>query len=357
MRYAVVNAEYEHVLFERELGHCAPQRYQKLRCGRQYLFYYINSDPNLGLVSFWDMPAETIDYFAEKGIVLPKLVKDVPGENWYGLLSNIDLERKLNSKLEHYKFLEKQGDLPEHVHFVSNKEEILKAIKNSEVKTWILKAPFFCGGHGFKIIESEAQVPEKLPFPHILEPYLKRVADMAVYYDPDSREMFPYISYINPEGVYLGGRIYQNQAYLELELKHDGLYDAFMSVVHKAEEYLQELKKHPLAQPVTLDSFLYRDDKGKLKGYAISETNYRISMGTLNRSLRKFLPENGVGTLVATKKYDNVNWKTILPYSTETKQGVLSLNEGNPHGEVLLISAPNMNILKRYEKIVVNSEQ
>jgi hypothetical protein len=358
MNTYVVNSEYEHILFENILGSTKESSILKIRQARQYLFYFINKDPQARLRSFQDLDAENEDYLRSVGALLPNLVNEGEGLNWYGSLTNLELERKLNNKIETYKLLESFGDLPPHARVVSTALEMKQHIKSAPVvKSWILKAPYFCGGKGVQIITNESEIPESIPFPHILEPNLNRVVDLAIYYEPKSNLYFPYVSLIQKNGVYRGGRVYQDQDHLERDLKQDGIYDVFMGVVENARKYLDQLKQFPLEQPVTLDSFLYLDDRGQLKGYPLCEINYRISMGTLNHSLQRFLPEGGVGFLVALGPKVEMDWKKILPYDPVNRTGVLSLNSGNPHSEIILVCAPDSKKLNRYKEIVFEREK
>src|SRR5690606_38095001 len=170
-----------------------------------------------------------------------------------------------------------------------------------------------------------------------------------------SGESFPFVSVIQKNGIYLGGKIYANPEMMDFELKQNGFYEAFYQNVEVAQKIIKELKKFNLKQPLTIDSFLYRD-KDKIMAYPMCEINYRISMGTLNKGLKSFIPDNGVGLILSLKPKPGINWKSILPYSPTEKTGVLSLNEGNPHETALLISAENPSILNRYKRIVLPNE-
>jgi len=355
MRNVVVNAEYERVLFKEFSGELSLELTLKTRAARQYLFYYINKDPDLKLVSYFDLTNQSADYLQSKGIKLPTFIKNVEGENWYGKLNELELEKKLNSKLYSYELLKSLNLLPEDFYVVDTISEIENILQRSSVKKWILKSPYFCGGLGINIIENSSDLPRNLTTPHILEPCLDRMIDMAVYYDPISGESFPYVSLIQKNGTYLGGKIYAKQETMDLELKQNGFYEAFYQNVETAQVIIKELKKYNLQQPLTIDSFLYNDN-GKIKAYPMCEINYRISMGTLNAGLKSFIPENGVGLLLSLMPKPGINWQTILPYSPSEKTGVLSLNDGNPYETALLISAENPNILNRYKRIVLPNE-
>lgn len=355
MKNVIVNAEYERVLFSEFSGSISQDLVLKTRAARQYLFYFINKNPDLRLISYFDMSNQSSDYLQANGVKLPSFVKDTAGENWYGQLLNKELEQKLNSKLFSYELLSQYGALPKEFHIVSTSHEIEEILKKSNVKKWILKSPYFCGGLGIKILENFSDIPQGLSYVHILEPYLERIIDMAVHFDPLTGMSFPYVSLIKPNGTYLGGKIYSTQETMDFELKQNGLYEAFYQNVDLAQRLITELQKFDLKQPVTIDSFIYREN-GEIKSYPMCEINYRISMGTLNEGLKAFIPEDGVGLLLSLKPKAGINWQTILPYSASEKTGVLSLNDGNPHETALLISAKNLNILNRYKRIVLDNE-
>lgn len=355
MKYAVVNAEYEHTLFQDITGPISSEYIHKLRAIREHLFYYINKDPALGLVSHHTLPQESVEYLQKNGIKLPNMVRGIEGSNWYGKLQDMELERKLNSKLFCYDLLKKFHELPENLHIVQTPEDIRKIVRSNPIKSWILKAPYFCGGRGITILETESQIPPTLTFPHILEPNLERIADLSIHYDPRTGKSFPYISYIKKDGTYQGGRVYQNTQQMDFDLKQSGLYDVFYQIVGNADKYINVIKSFNLQQPITIDSFIYKKD-GEIKGYPMCEINYRISMGTLNEALKFLLPLNGLGILFSVKNEQGKDWQTVLPYSHETKIGILSLSGKNPFAETLLICAPNRNTLNRFQKVVLQSD-
>lgn len=353
----VVNAEYERDLFKDIVKPLSEQEIHLSRVSRQYLFYYINQDPKASLLSYWDLPEETKDYFESLGIKLPHHTRENSNSvNWYGELKDLELERNLNNKLSVYELLKSYDEIPDNVHIVNSPSEIRSILSSSGHKKWILKSPYSCGGQNIRFITSDGEIPESLEYSHILEPYLDRVLDLSLYYDPKSKDQFYYVSHIHQNCTYLGGRVYQDKSMLDQDLKNDGVYEIFMEVIRNLERYLEILKKHNLSQPLTLDSFIYRENN-KLRGYPLCETNYRISMGTLNQNLRKFLPEKGVGLLMALKADLSKDWKSILPYSTSTKTGIISLNEGNPKSAILLLSAPNLKTLYKYNQLVFNFEK
>lgn len=353
----VVNAEYERELFKDIVKPLTDQEILQSRVSRQYLFYYINQDPDASLISYWDIPEASRNYLESLGIKLPKHTKDKSNSvNWYGELRDLELERNLNNKLSVYELLKSFDELPADVHIVNSSPEIKNILKSSDHKKWILKSPYSCGGQNIRFITSSEEIPDSLEYTHILEPYLDRVLDLSLYYDPKTKDKFYYVSHIHQNCTYLGGRIYQDRTMLDQDLKNDGVYDVFMEVIQKLERYLEVIKKYKLSQPVTLDSFIYRENN-LLKGYPLCETNYRISMGTINQSLRKFLPEKGVGLLMALKADHSKDWKSILPYSQDNKTGIISLNEGNPRSAILLLSAPNLKTLYKYNQLVFNFEK
>lgn len=352
MKLAIVNTEYERTLFPEFVGSYSPEELKKWRWGGQYLFYFINDNPELGLLTPYLLSDEAKAYYLKKGVKLPHMQSEGVGKNWFGLLDDLALERKLNSKLETYRLLKEQGDLPANVHFVSSSDDVKKVISTCQKKRWVLKSPYLCGGDGFTIIKTTDDVPAVLNHEHILEPYLDRVIDLAYYYDPQTGVAFPYVSYIDPNGKYLGGRIYKNQSQLYDDLKNDDALDVFLTAVKLAEKYIEILKKYNLKQPVTLDSFIYRDENGKLQAYSLTEINYRISMGSLNQAMKKFLPDNGVGMILVQQRKTHVDWKEVLTYSPDSKVGIITMNDGNPYWDALFVSAPHLEGLLKMKKVI-----
>lgn len=356
MKPAIVNTEYERVLYQDITGKPGEAYIQKARSSRQYLYYFINQSPGQKLISTIDLSRENADYLQKCGVILPELLTNAEGENWYGLMTEIELERQLNSKLHTYELLKRFGDLPPDAHIVASVNDIRRIVGTNIHKGWILKPPYNCGGAGFISINQDADIPDEIKFPHILEPFHHRVLDMSLYYDPKLDVSFSYVSHIHRNGTYLGGRIFHSRELLDAELKSTGHLDIFYEANEKLKKYLEILKSFPLKQPLTLDTFCYQENH-QLKAYPLCEVNYRLSMGTLNHALKRFIPEDGVGMIMAIKPNMGVDWKNVIPYNPDSKVGILSMNEENPHSSILLLSAPNTKILNGFQHMVFSFEK
>lgn len=346
MPISVVNAEYEYELFRDMNGSLRKDRICVLRQRLQYLYYFIDQSGQ-PLLAEYELSSATADYLQGLGVGLPKFVKEGVTENWYGKLSNLELERKLNSKLHCYEFLRDRGELPPEVFFVKSPEEIRQIVSSSQKKTWILKSPFLYGGQGSVLIQTESDIPSELLHVHILEPLHSRVMDFSTYFDPASGETFTYLTRMNDNTTYQGGVVYTDERSMLEGLKDTPLYELMVKMAAKTRDYLNELKKYPLEQPVTIDGFIYRTGE-TLVGYPMSEINYRTSMGSLNRSLRRFLPEGGVG-LYRYVEDKGIDFKKFVPYSTSSRTGIIELNDGHPQTRVIFLCESSAEKLRKLE--------
>lgn len=353
MKFALVNSEYERELFSPEMGPADATKSLLLRKCWQYIFYFINQDPNLGLRIHHRPSSQFCDYLGNLGVRLPTFSESAEAFNWYGKLEDRDFERKLNSKIYSYEFLLARGELPRDLHFVDCIQEVSAIILKGSHKKWILKSPFMCGGSGITLIEKIEDLPAQLDHRHILEPYLDRKLDFAVHYDHQTQEIHPYVSLIQPNGGYRGGRVYTNQQDLYADLKQDQFYPAFERALQKITGYLSELKKLPLKQNLTIDGFLYQDDQGQICDYPMCEINYRVSMGDFNKSLKRFVPENGVGEFIVFPSQNVTDWMNISPYSTKEKTGIIMVNDADTKNAYVLLCARNRQMIKRMNLLLL----
>lgn len=353
MRFAIVNSEYEKELFSPELGPVNEAKSEVLRKMNQYIFYFINQDSTVGLKSPHKPSAQFCEYLESIGVKLPVLSETGQSFNWYGKLEDLELERKLNSKIYSYEFLQERDELPRDLHFVDNIQQVSAIIQARAHKKWILKSPYLCGGTGVSLIEKAEDLPSQLYHRHILEPYLDRKLDFAVHYDYQTQEIHPYVSLIQANGGYRGGRIYADQKNLFDDLKQDNLLQAFEKSVQKITLYLNQLKRFNLQQNVTIDGFLYQDEKGQIRDYPMCEINYRVSMGDFNKSLKRFLPENGVGDFIIFPVKDKIDWMKVSAYCQKEKTGIIMVNDTDPKNGYVLLCARNRQMIKRMHLLLL----
>lgn len=349
MRTAVVNAEYQLELFRDITGGPSTSEILRARMERQFLFYFINQDPDLKLADHVGVSPEVLDYYGRMGISLPALVPPGKGENWYGKFSHLETERRLNSKLFCYEFLEKLGDRHPEATVVSSSDEVRLFLKGKE-GAWVLKSPYLHSGKGHRLIRSTADIPPSLDYPHLLEPWYERIHDLSTHFDPVSGEMFSYRSRMNPGGGYFGGWVDSSPASTAEFFQEKAESSLFYEFRKKSEQYIHELRKLGLTQPVTLDGFIYRQGD-VVRLYPLCEINYRKSMGTLNRALRRFLPEGGAGLFLCLPP-GRVKWTEFIPYSPERREGILALSPGSPFFEPVLLSAKDRRSLRHFEVLV-----
>jgi hypothetical protein len=204
-------------------------------------------------------------------VVTTKDTKNV--KNWWGELSEISKQQRLNSKLTSYEFAIAEN-------LCHEKTQIL----NSELqpqKDCIYKNPHQMSGRGFYHWNELEQ--KKVQWPLIRDPLLRRKQD------------FSYLN-MGSEGVVYRNEIdehFQYRGTIIGDWKVPDEYD-YKSAIALVKRFLH--KEH--ADPIwSMDSFLY-EEKGKTKLYSLCEINHRKTMGYITNLLHQKWNPKGVSQLV-----------------------------------------------------------
>ncbi len=343
-----VNSEYEVELFAQELGF-SPERVLRNRevwgCA-EFLFFAINKDPDCELFVLEDYSVDFIDKLKGFGFIIPRFTKDERGVvNWYGKLTDIELEKNLNSKAWTYKFLEMNNLLPKDFHFLTSDHDLKKIdFKN---RKWLLKNCFYKAGQGFEVIE---RASDAKPFKEVkvLEPFYERILDYSIHYNPVTNESFDYLTMMNKTGHYFGGLIFDKNEDKDIYLKSLDALEDYNKAVSTSISLLEELKKFDLQQNLTIDGFLFKDGD-RIGIYPLCEVNYRINMGSLLAELRNFLPESGVGQFfeLSFKKGFSLDESRWPVYKKGDRNGFMFLNPPGKNFVYLFIIAQNFKVLQK----------
>lgn len=350
MKYALVNVEYEFDIFSDKMSQRSEEFFLKERRGLEFIFFFINKNPNIGLLNQRDYSKEYINYLRSLGITIPKMTKGHASFNWYGVKKDIELERKLNSKIWSYDLLNKlfKDQFPYWV--VADQKSGQEILDKEACENWILKPAHMMGGYNVHLLSSTEKFPQ-IQHEHILEPKYNRVQDFALHYDPVSKESFFYKSQMKLSGFYVGGTIFKKDESFEMYMQQFPYYETYLELKNKCHLILENIKQFDLAQPLTIDSFIYEED-GHYKVHPMCEINYRMNMGTLLNSLREFLSEDGVGEIFFVYQNADVDYKDFPPFDLENKNGVMLLNDKNPSNRLFFIAAPNVKVLRKLKAMV-----
>jgi hypothetical protein len=349
-QFAVVNAEYERILFAAELGQDNNFDLVKSRKLLEYLFFFINRDPNLALATFQHYSETYLHYLTSLGLIIPKLKIGDGNLNWYGQLDDLNLEKRLNSKLFSYELLHKL--YPERMFaIVNSKDQVEHFIANQQVARWVLKPPFGRGGVKFVLIDKQADIPSEFKTPMILEPWYNRILDVVLHYDPRTNEDYIYLSNISKEkGQYLGGKVFSSTDMMMKYIDGLGAGTVYENLVLELQKILREIKKYKLKQPLTIDSFIYQHEK-RLNFHPMTEINYRVNMGCLLKSLKKFIPDHGFGEFFTLKRNPDFDSYLFAPYRLEDHTGLINLTPNDHDSMAIFLAGKSLMHVKKMQAL------
>lgn len=318
-----VNADYESAL----IGKPQPQLSEAL----EFLAFYLESKPVHTRKKYSEEFLEHVQTICGR---IPEIVNNGDFENWWGKLLNVELERKLNSKVHCAEFLVKHH-LASNVHILREFSDLQQLDGDS---WYVLKTDSGMSGKGNKSYHASSDelhtwIRNSLAVgPMIAEPLYNRRWDFSTYVIA-SNEMVHYQNVVDHNFQYRGTII-------------SDIYDpsleklAFYSEVPATEWVrcrntisLVTKEYHRLANSFgfCLDSFVH--DSGIR---SVCEVNYRRTMG---------LTAYEIG-----KRYCKKAWVMLL-MSPSPKSGMLKLNipgvtvlsPGDTRFEMFMINASDVN--------------
>jgi hypothetical protein len=292
-----VNIDYESQLFDTDYN---PLKYQKFNLALEHIFFYINKDPNSSLSTSVNYSAKYLKSIETLGFLSPKISQDQHGDlayNWWGALQNLDLERKLNSKICSAQLaidFRLPGPKQFHIREFSELEKILK--ENSEEK-WLFRDPYKMSGQGSHIFKRDELVKNKILFEKILKfrpmlfnNYCDRILDLGFTFNLDQGldELFFIINRIDGRLSFGGGEYFLNEEdfyreYPELDLEN--LMKEMRVHLKKVVQHCQELGAVGFLQ---VDTFIYKDSENEIQINPLVEINYRRTMGQLLYAFKDF---------------------------------------------------------------------
>lgn len=221
---------------------------------------------------------------------------------WWGSYDNLDLAKKLNSKLTISKFAI-ENNLCHPQTEIIDENFVLKP-------NCIFKDPRGVSGKGifkdFDLIKVKKVLKETNM---VCEPFLDRIADISYLQLPDNQII--YQNYVDEHFQYKGTRMGNMQIPNEL-------VEEFANAAKCVKDFMEI---NQAISPWSMDGFLYREHN-KIKLYALSEVNYRKTMGYIAWKLHQLWNQNAVSELLlfsknkikTTKSYLNTsNIKELSP--------------------------------------------
>jgi hypothetical protein len=327
MKAIKVNADYESVLFQNK-------QLPAVNEALEFLAFFIDPRPVQTRKKY---APEYFDYIEALIGRRPATVVDGSIENWWGPLQNIELERKLNSK-------EMSAKFSEDALVISSLDELPDL---SDKKVYLAKNPYGMSGQNFcKVEEGRLENLERLlkNGKVVIEPFFDRVYDFSHYVFPNGIKIC-YENIVDQKFQYRG-TVFQNYTHPSRENL------SFSSLVewNKFDLKLEEIIQHyqtEMKSGFSVDSFVYREN-GELKIRAISEVNYRRTMGQTAFELairfggvRKWSAfvlskSTGMGFIEMKEKLKDIEWHEDL------SRGVVLLSPGDVRYDMFFLSAMNV---------------
>ena len=311
MRTFSVDLDYESYLFD---PHHNPNSSTSLRAKREFEYvYFLIQQEQTRLKNVRDYSSEYLQHLKSLDFVIPELVPQAKEASpWWGHHHDLELEKKLNSKLTSSQIAQTNDWGFAYGHWVQNFDEIKSHCKKyPQFTEWLLKHPHsFSGiGHQSFSIETIDESKLRLQGTLLLEPKYKRVFDLGTTFVVREGEIvksFMVENYNSSRGAFRGGMA----ASTPNEFKKCILekYDFDISDLEKDLEDIAEIYLSMGAQSnIQIDSFIY-EKNGMLKAYPLVEVNYRKTMGlVLNSLAEKFSSDGPIEWIIQNQKEKEEN--------------------------------------------------
>lgn len=348
MKSLKVNADYESVLFNNKPGPAI------INQSLEFLVLFLEEGP---LYSEKKYDPVFLKYIEKISGHHPSIVSLGAFENWWGSLTNLQLEKKLNSKEFALQFNDDS--------FFFNESQL--ALEPSV--TYLAKNPFGMSGQNF--LKFKGSEREKLnSFAKkfgkvIIEPFFCRQYDFSHYIFPV--EEICYQNLVDENFQYKGTILNRKNSSPEgLNFFHEVPAAEWEKFHALKKEITDEIKKSGVSGGYSIDSFIYSEN-GQMKIRTISEINYRKTMGLVTWKLaEKFAGSNAWSCLILSRARDKIPFTERLKriesvsWKVDTKIGIILLSPGDTRFEIFFLSASSeiegLGMLKSLQKLLPDCE-
>lgn len=271
--------------FDYEIELFSLNKDETIRKEFEYLFFWVENSKSSLMTDLNYDESYLKDVFSKtKNKIL--LTRKLYNKNWWGELKDIELEKKLNSKITSYDFAIKNSYCHPLTKIIKTSDDILL----QDQRNYVLKSPFLMAGNGFFLFNHSTISKAKdwanknlKQGPLILEPWLTKIIDIGTYI-VEREEVVHYLNFSNERGNYKGTRVYKEQSNCFNYLSFLGAdIDQFIFETGQIIEYYFQLGAKC---NFSIDSFLYKHES-QIKLYSLSEINYRKTMGYVALALMK----------------------------------------------------------------------
>jgi hypothetical protein len=288
IKHWVVNIDYESQLFDLDYN---PSKYQKFNQALEHIFFYINKDINSSLVPKMNYSEKYLKGIEKLGFLAPRISdpkEKVSTLNWWGGLTNLELERKLNSKFYSAE-LALNLNLPVPKQWVVGQlSELENKLNENREEQWLLRDPYKMSGQGAHIFKKDELSKNINLFkkifhqkPMLLNNYCERILDIGFTFNLDvgADEVFFIINKIDNKLSFSGGELYLNEEDFYREYPELGLERLMFEMRLHLKKVVQHCRELGAIGFLQVDTFIYRDEKNQLKINPLVEINYRRTMG------------------------------------------------------------------------------
>lgn len=339
-----MNADYESMLFYKKAAPLV------LNQSLESFILFLENRP---LVSTKKYHQDFLDYVESVTHHPSEIISQADfAQNWWGNYQNIDLEKKLNSKVTSAELIQEKKWC-DHT-FVIRVDNDLNLIPFD--RTYLVKNPYGMSGQRFLTIDSSLPHGDLIyqakqwikTGPFIVEPLLNRKYDFSSYVFSEHSQIF-YQNMVDKHYQYKGS-VFVN--YLRPDLEHLPFYNQIS--ISKWHEYTDRLKEiigyYCSFKEITgfsVDSFIYEESELQIR--ALSEVNYRRTMGRVTYELAKrFNQDRPWAQLIIGKSaqadggfsFFKRRLEDLLWYPGK-ESGFIILTSGDSRFEILFLMAKN----------------
>lgn len=265
----------------------------------------------------------------------PQVTDKGPYENFWGLLTDLEVEKWWNSKLISTELIIKNN--------WCERTKIIRSVTDLADINWtqdyLLKDPFAMSGQKFQLLRSIDSTEIKIALvlkalsagAQIFEPLFNRRYDFSQYVFPDDK-IIAYQNLVDAKFQYKGS-VFSNHLSSRLEdlsFYSDLSQESWKQFKQQTQTIIEYYKQQPNQVGFSIDSFVY-EENGELKIRVMSEINYRRTMGRVAYELsQRFSPNDPWSALVLVK-----------PHAFRANKNIMLLSPGDSRFDILFLHAEN----------------
>ncbi|WP_127716510.1 hypothetical protein [Halobacteriovorax sp. HLS] len=231
-----------------------------------HVFFFINEEDNCQLSTKYNFSKQYLEYLRDIGIKNTKVTSARPTKLWWSNDDNLELNKKLNSKIKMSQLGIDQGWIP-----------IRTSIGLETAHMYdgriVAREEWGFSGRGTYFINKHEKISQKGEF--VLSEYVRKIKDYGVTYFANSTEYFIVENFIDTRGQFCGGQVISTKDFVD-EVGEDS--------IEKMSQIRDFLFKLDLKKSIQIDCFLYENGF-----HPFVEVNYRKTMGMMIYALRKYI--------------------------------------------------------------------